>query len=196
MCAGFVFRPHVETEEGVFTPDIVLDRLAVAAGGGNDRFPVSVERLTCDDGIEVLGADTSAQGAVALIAASAGALIGIGSDHVDRALADDPAKARQICAKPLARGAWRFSEVAGHLDALTLTTTTTDAAGGESETAFALSSLAALPADGDVPPGTVVFAHPGAGEDAPPAPASVTITLEDRRLDRRLTHRYAVRVLG
>ena len=193
MCAGFVYRPHVETAEGVFTPDLVLDRLVVAAGNG--RFPVSVERLSCGDAIEVLGADTRAQGAVALIAASAGALIGIGSDHIDGALAADPARARQICAKPLARAVWRFAEIADHLDAVALTTRSVDAAGEARETAVALSDIAALPRDGAVPPGTVILAHPGAGEDAPPAPASVTVTLEDRRLDRRLAHRYAVRVL-
>ncbi len=196
MCAGFVYRPHVETAEGVFTPDIVLDRLVVAAGGGEERFRVSVDRLTCDDAIEVLGGETVGQGAVALIASGAGALIGIGSDHIDRTLADtDPARARQLCAKPLARGAWRFAEVVGHLDALVLTTAA-DADGGRSErTGVAVSSIAGLPDDGAVPPATALLAHPGAAASVPPGASSVTIVLEDRRLSRRLTHRYAVRVL-
>ena len=191
MCAGFVYRPHVETAEGVFTPDIVLDGLTVAVG--NARYPVSVERLTGDAAIEVVGAETRAQGAVALIAASAGPLIGIGSDHVDGALADDPARARQVCAKPLARHVWRFAEIAGHLDEVILGTGAVDAAGRSHETEIALSAIAALPADGAVPRATVVFAH--ASAEALPGPASVTVTLEDRRLSRRLTHRYAVRVL-
>ena len=191
MCAGFVYRPHVETAEGVFTPDIVLDSLIVAAG--NARLPVSVERLTGDAAIEVVGGETRARGAVALIAASAGPLIGIGSDHVDGALAEDPARARQVCAKPLARHVWRFAEIAGHLDEIALRTEAVDDAGRWHETETALSSIAALPADGAVPRATVVFAH--AGADALPGPARVTVTLEDRRMSRRLTHRYAVRVL-
>ena len=191
MCAGFVYRPHVETAEGVFTPDIVLDSLIVAAG--NARIPVSVERLTGDVAIKVVGAETRGVGAVALIAASAGALIGIGSDHVDGALAEDPARARQICAKPLARHVWRFAEVASHLDEIALRTEAVDDAGRSHETETALSAIAALPADGAVPAGTAIFAH--AGADALPGPASVTVTLEDRRLSRRLVHRYAVRVL-
>ncbi len=191
MCAGFVYRPHVETAEGVFTPDIVLDSLIVAAG--NSRFPVSVERLTGDAAIEVVGGETRGLGAVALIAASAGSLIGVGSDHVDGALADDPARARQICAKPLARQVWRFAEVAGHLDDIALRTEAVDGAGRSRESETALSAIAALPVDGEVPGATVVFAH--ASPDALPGPASVTVTLEDRRLSRRLTHRYTVRVL-
>ncbi len=192
MCAGFVYRPHVDTAEGVFTPDIVLDRLVVAVG--NARFFVSVERLTGDAAIEVIGGETRGQGAVALIAASAGSLIGIGSDHVDGALAEDPARARQVCAKPLARATWRFAEIAGHLDEITLGTQAIDGAGRSHESETTLSSIAALPGDGEVPAGTVILAH--ADADAPPGPASVTVTLEDRRLARRLVHRYAVRVLG
>ncbi len=193
MSAGFVYRPHVETADGVFTPDIVLDRLVVASG--NRRFPVSVERLACGDAIEVVGDATRGQGAVALIAASAGALLGIGSDHFDGALADDPGRARQICAKPLARSVWRFAEIAGHLDDILLRTETLDAAGRSRQTGIALSAIAALPADGAVPRATVILAHAGDDADAPPGPASVTVTLEDRRLGRRLAHRYAVRVL-
>ena len=192
MCAGFVYRPHVETAEGVFTPDIVLDRLVVAVG--NARFPVSVERLTGDAAIEVIGGETRGQGAVALIAASAGSLIGIGSDHVDGALAEDPARARQVCAKPLSRATWRFAEIAGHLDEIALRTEAVDAAGRSHESDIALSDVAALPGDGTVPAGTIVLAH--AGADTLTGPASVTVTLEDRRLARRLVHRYAVRVLG
>ena len=192
MCAGFVYRPHVETAEGVFTPDIVLDRLVVAVG--NARFPVSVERLTGDAAIEVIGGETRGQGAVALIAASAGSLIGIGSDHVDGALAEDPARARQVCAKPLSRATWRFAEIAGHLDEIALRTEAVDAAGRSHESDIALSDVAALPGDGTVPAGAIVLAH--AGADTLTGPASVTVTLEDRRLARRLVHRYAVRVLG
>lgn len=191
MCAGFVYRPHVETAEGTFTPDIVLDRLIVAVG--NARFPVSVERLSCDAGIEVVGGETRGQGAVALIAASAGSLIGLGSDHIDGALAEDGARARQVCAKPLSRATWRFAEIAGHLDEIVLATEAVDGAGRTLETETALSAIAALPADGEVPAATVVLAH--AGADALPGPASVTVTLEDRRLSRRLVHRYAVRAL-
>ena len=193
MCAGFVYRPHVATAEGVFTPDIVLDRLEVAAG--NRRFPVSVERLVCGDAIEVVGDDTRGRGAVALIAASGGALLGIGSDHVDGALAHDPLRATQICAKPLARDVWRFAEIAGHLAEIVLRTESVDAAGRSRETETALSAIAALPGDGAVPRATVVLAHPGDDADALPGPASVTVALEDRRLGRRLAHRYAVRVL-
>ena len=191
MCAGFVYRPHVDTAEGVFTPDIVLDRLVVAVG--NARFPVSVERLTGDAAIEVVGGETRGQGAVALVAASAGSLIGIGSDHIDGALAEDPARARQVCAKPLARAAWRFAEIAGHLDEIALRTEAVDGAGRSHESETALSDIAALPGDGAVPAGTVVLVHSGAAALA--GPASVTVALEDRRLARRLVHRYAVRVL-
>ena len=191
MCAGFVYRPHVETAEGVFTPDIVLDGLTVAVG--NARYPVSVERLTGDAAIEVVGAETRAQGAVALIAASAGSLVGIGSDHVDGALADDPARARQVCAKPLARATWRFAEIAGHLDEVFLRTEAVDGAGRLHASETALADIAALAADGAVPGATVIFAH--ASPATLPGPARVTVTLEDRRLSRRLVHRYAVRVL-
>lgn len=47
--------------------------------------------------------------------------LGLGSDHTDRGLETvSVAAAKQACPKPVARGLWPLSEVAGHLDQLVL----------------------------------------------------------------------------
>ena len=72
--------------------------------------------------IEVVGGDTSGEAEPLLVRAADGALwLGVASDHTDRALESrSVALSKQICAKPCARGLWRFDDVAERLDALEL----------------------------------------------------------------------------
>lgn len=78
--------------------------------------------LTMDQTVPVLGLETSGEAEPLVIRAPDGTLwLGLGSDHTDRGLeAQSVAHSKQVCAKPVAAGLWRFEALADRLDALTL----------------------------------------------------------------------------
>jgi hypothetical protein len=79
--------------------------------------------------IEVSGTETSGEVEVVLVQGDEALLVGVGSDHTDRAQeAIDIDQAKGMCSKPVARGVWRHSDVAGHWDQLELRSWTTDGA--------------------------------------------------------------------
>ena len=84
---------------------------------GQDKTPsvsrITNDRLTTAPEIQVLGGDTIAQAAIVLIAASAGMLIGIASNHMC-IHQEDP----QLFSKPISRQVWRFQHVADHWEYL------------------------------------------------------------------------------
>ncbi|HRP26865.1 MAG TPA: DUF2848 domain-containing protein [Burkholderiaceae bacterium] len=82
-------------------------------------YRVAANQLTQDEVIQVVGPHTSGE-VEALVFASAGELfLSLTSDHTDRKLeAHSVALSKQICAKPVARTAWRLDDVAEHWDEL------------------------------------------------------------------------------
>lgn len=82
-------------------------------------YRVATNQLTQDEAIQVVGPHSSGE-IEALVFACAGELyVSLTSDHTDRKLeAHSVALSKQACAKPVARTAWRFNEVAGHWDDL------------------------------------------------------------------------------
>ena len=82
-------------------------------------YRVASNQLSQDESIQVVGSETSGEVEV-LVFASAGELyVSLTSDHTDRKLeAHSVALSKQICAKPVARTAWRFRDVADHWDEL------------------------------------------------------------------------------
>jgi hypothetical protein len=71
--------------------------------------------------IDVLGSRTSGEVEVVLVGTADGILVALGSDHTDRETAPQSvAHAKQLCAKPVARQAWRYEDVLGHWDRLEL----------------------------------------------------------------------------
>lgn len=108
-----------------------LASLGVAAP---ERVPaiyvVEPALLTTASSVRVTGTDTSGEAEFFVVSTPQGLLVGVGSDHTDRAheaISVDEAKA--MCPKPISREAWRHEDVAGHWDRLELRSWVTDAQG-------------------------------------------------------------------
>ena len=93
-------------------------------------YRVAADQLTQAETVEVLGTHTSGEIECVLMDSPLGTLVTIGSDHTDRkAEAYSVAVSKQVCAKPLAREAWRYADVAAHWDRLELRASLIDADG-------------------------------------------------------------------
>jgi len=117
LSSSFIFRPHIYDGNTITTPDVLIDDVYIA--DGQDKTPsvsrITNDRLTTAPEIQVLGGDTIAQAAIVLIAASAGMLIGIASNHMC-IHQEDP----QLFSKPISRQVWRFQHVADHWEYLSI----------------------------------------------------------------------------
>jgi len=84
-------------------------------------FAVNPWSVRVADVIEASGPETSGEVEVVLIRGSEGLLVGVGSDHTDRACeAFDIDQAKRRCPKPVASVVWRHEDVADHWDELEL----------------------------------------------------------------------------
>ncbi|MFP6687941.1 MAG: DUF2848 family protein [Alphaproteobacteria bacterium] len=122
MASSFIYRPHVQTLDGVVTPDVLIDSLMLAAKGEAKLLPVPIDRITMDIEMQAAGTGNGPDAALALIGAGAGTLLSIASNHGEPG---GPA-ARLACAKPICRHAWRLADVAAHLSDLILKTAVID----------------------------------------------------------------------
>ena len=115
MSSSFIFRPHIYDGNTVTTPDVLIDDVYVADSDGTNLSisRITNDRLTTASEIQVLGDDTIAQAAILLIAAGAGMLIGIASNHKS-IYQENP----QLFSKPISRQVWRFQHVADHWESL------------------------------------------------------------------------------
>ena len=87
-------------------------------------YRVAANQLTQAPVIQVLGPDTSGEAEVFVFAADGELFVSLVSDHTDRRLeASSVAVSKQVCAKPVARSAWRHADVAAHWDDLILRST-------------------------------------------------------------------------
>ena len=105
-----------------------LEALGVAPP---DRIPsvfvVDPWSVQVTDAIESGGPETSGEVEVVLIHRDGGLLVGVGSDHTDRACeAIDIDEAKRRCPKPVAPVVWRHKDVADHWDELELRSWMTD----------------------------------------------------------------------
>jgi len=200
MSTSFVFQPHVHEREAVVTPDVLIDELCVAAVTGTriDISPLPVDRLTMDNGFQVAGSGTVVDAGVILIGAGAGTLIGIASDHRK---ADD-SSSRLACAKPVCREVWRFADVADHAARLVVRGATV---AGDRRTILQKGILAdwlpiaevmATVSDGPTMPSGLAVLCTGLAPPGPGRAGDFEIEIEDPVLDRRITHRYGLRVLA
>ena len=111
MSSSFIFRPHIYDGNTITTPDVLIDNVYVVDSHGTNLSVsrITNDRLTTAPEIQVLGYDTIAEAAILLIAAGAGMLMGIASNHkyINH---EDP----QFFSKPISRQVWRFQHVADH----------------------------------------------------------------------------------
>ena len=172
-------------------------------------YRMSRTLLTQDDALEMLGSATSGEAEPVLVRHDGRWWLTVGSDHTDRAVETySVAVSKQLCAKPLARHAWAWDEVAASADTITLRSEIFEQGAwvtyqeGPMARIRPLHSLVdGLPADVPVADGLVLFcgtlgAIPRAdGVGIRPA-ARMRIELIDAARGLRIAHEYAVTALS
>ncbi len=100
-----------------------LEALGVPAPGAVPLFyRVATNQLTQKQRLEVVGNETSGEAEPFVFCHRGELWVSLTSDHTDRHLETfSVALSKQACIKPVARSAWRMSEVVDHWDALALT---------------------------------------------------------------------------
>ncbi|MGO3870141.1 MAG: DUF2848 domain-containing protein [Alcaligenes sp.] len=82
-------------------------------------YRIAANQMIQDADIQVVGAGSSGETEVFVFNHQGRLLVSLASDHTDRVLeAHSVALSKQICAKPVAREAWLFSDVAEYWDEL------------------------------------------------------------------------------
>lgn len=84
-------------------------------------FRTTLDRLTTDGEIEVVGDRTAGEAEAVLLVKGGDLWIAVGSDHTDRKLEtfDIPAS-KQVCPKPISAQVWRYADVRERWDKLVL----------------------------------------------------------------------------
>ena len=108
-----------------------LERLGVTPPASVPAiFTVAPELLTDQSTMTVGTLETSGEAEFFLLDSADGWLVGVGSDHTDRAHeAVDVAASKSLCGKVVSRDVWHLDEVQGHWDALELRAWATDGHG-------------------------------------------------------------------
>ena len=163
-------------------------------------YRVAASLLTVGDEIEVAGEDSSGEAEFVLYSTEQGLLVGVGSDHTDRkAETVGVTLAKQMCAKPVGPILWRYKDVAGHWDDLTLRSWLID--GGE-RTLYQEGPVNTMRAPDDLigrygkgaelAVGTAMFGGTLAVKGDIRGAPGFEIELADPVLQRKIVHRYAV----
>lgn len=166
-------------------------------------YRVAANQLTQDEVIQVVGPHTSGE-VEALVFASAGELfLSLTSDHTDRKLeAHSVALSKQICAKPVARTAWRLDDVAEHWDELQVCSNIAEDGASKTYQEGTLASLRSAReliagyTDGKALPDGVGMSCGTVAVIGGIRPASeFHMVLRDPRRGFRIEHRYRIDVL-
>lgn len=171
-------------------------------------YRVGREQLTQHDVVQMLGGHGSGEVEACLVSDEEGTLwVTVASDHTDRKLeAIGVAESKQLCAKPLAREAWRFDEVQPHWDQIELSSVIEEDGQAVSYQLGTLAELLDVPAllgqlprplaaDGALAPGCVLLCGtvPTRGGIRPSRHFSMS--LHDPVLGRTLRHAYHIEEL-
>jgi len=182
MSDSFLYQPHVRESDGVLTPDLVVDRLALARASDPDpTLPLPINLLSCATEIQQLGDTACGSVALVVIAAGRGAVVTVGSDHWDPALAKTGGPAHQTCAKPVSREAIRLNDCGADAEFVLRTFHIRNGA-------VTLTGETKL--GGEVPLGSIVSF--GSGGSEPPVRSALFISAEHRDADVGLADGYRV----
>ena len=163
-------------------------------------YRVAENQLTQAPTIQALGPNSSGEVETLVFAADGELYVALTSDHTDRQIeTQSVALAKQMCAKPVGRSAWRFADVADHWDELVIRSTIVE---NGQEVRYQEGALSALRTPGDLiagygglPPGSAMSCGTvGAIGGIRPSP-SFAMELYDPRSGRSLRHQYAIEVL-
>ena len=163
-------------------------------------YRVAENLLTQASTIQALGPNSSGEVETLVFVADGEMYVSLTSDHTDRQIeTQSVALAKQMCAKPVGRSAWRFADVADHWDELVIRSTIVE---NGKEVLYQEGTLSALRTPGDLiagcgglPPGSAMSCGTvGAIGGIRPSP-SFAMELYDPRSGRSLRHQYAIEVL-
>jgi hypothetical protein len=109
VIAGWTGRNHAAIEHHIHE----LEALGVPRPSTVPLYyRVSHQQLTQDDTVQALGAESSGEAEPVLFFTQGEWWLTVGSDHTDRQVETySVAVSKQMCAKPLARVAWRWADV-------------------------------------------------------------------------------------
>ncbi len=163
-------------------------------------YRVAENQLTQAPTIQALGPNSSGEVETLVFAVDGEMYVSLTSDHTDRQIeTQSVALAKQMCAKPVGRSAWRFAEVADHWDELVIRSTISE---NGNAVRYQEGTLAALRTPGELiagygglpPGGAMSCGTVGAIGGIRPS-SSFAMELYDPRSGRSLRHQYAIEVL-
>lgn len=201
VVAGWAGRDHAAIEHHI----LELAELGIPRPSAVPLFYlVAANQLIQEPQVQVVGPHSSGEIEVLVFDHAGELCLSIASDHTDRVLeAHSVALSKQICIKPTAQDAWRFSDVAQHWDQLQLRSwiieNDTQVAYQDGTVATLLNPLdliqkhfnqTAMPAHTVMTCGTV--ATIGAIRPA----SEFIMELFDPVLNRAIRHRYAIEFLA
>jgi len=158
-------------------------------------YRVAADLLTQATAIQVSGAETSGEVEFVLLAKPEGLWVTVGSDHTDRkAETIGVSLSKQLCAKPIARDAWRYDEVKDHWERLVLRSWA-DGELYQEGPVTAMRSPEDLLSRYPLKPGWAMFCGTLAAKGGIRPATVFRMELEDPVRSRRLAHEYRITVL-
>jgi hypothetical protein len=176
-----------------------LEEMGIARPSKTPTFyRCTVDQLTTDDMIQVIGDDSSGEIEFIMVSLEDGLWVGLGSDHTDRKIeAIDVTVSKQMCAKPIAKTLWKYDDVKDHWDDLMLKSTIIndrfkeDYQEGPVTTMRSPEELIALyTSGGELPEGTLMFCGTLAVQGGVRPAEYFDATLTDPVLGREINYQY------
>jgi len=158
-------------------------------------YRVSADLLTQGSEIQVSGPDTSGEVEFVLLAKPDGVWITVGSDHTDRkAETIGVSLSKQLCAKVIAKDAWRYDEVQPHWEKLVLRSWS-DGEPYQEGPVTAMRSPEDLMRRHPLKPGWAMFGGTLAAKGGIRPAKVFRMELDDPVRKRKLVHEYRVTAL-
>lgn len=219
---------RIETNDGARDAAVDISNVVVAGWAGRDHaaiehhieelaaigvprpsavplyYRIADNQLTQAEHVQAVGPHSSGEVEAFVFELGGELMVSIASDHTDRKLeSHSVALSKQLCIKPVARGAWRYADVADHWDELIIRSAIEE---NGRRVAYQEGPLATLRTPLDLISGYT------AGASSLPAGTGMTcgtvavqggirpaqvfeMELHDPKLGRSLHHRYVVEVL-
>lgn len=200
VIAGWAGRDKVAMEHHIQE----LEALGVARPKQTPTYyRVSASRLTTDAEIEATGNASSGEIEPVIMASGGKLYVGIGSDHTDREVETlGVTISKQICDKPVSATVWAYEEVSGHWDKLVLRSYILENGerklyqeGGVDNLLHPDDTMAKFTGGAPLGDGTLLFCGTLPAIGGIRASVSFEGEIEDPVLGRKITFRYAIKVL-